>query len=190
MIDPDDLVLIAILNNRRDFEVIRLLGWYRIPLRFAPKIVDVDAIAFYQTAKFKEEKWSIRYSARVRGVELVRRTDLFQDEENHPRAREEYYKLQLGPLEVLPHPIISRSWKRLTFLYTTGERLINAADIGDLALTGSDRQILWRALRDRAHSGSGADQESDSFPWPDALNAFYESTKPAPGIGPGRTNKI
>ncbi len=56
MIYPTDLVLIAVLNNRRDFEVIRLLGWYRIPLRFAPKIVDVDAIAFYQTARFRRGK--------------------------------------------------------------------------------------------------------------------------------------
>jgi hypothetical protein len=181
MIDPADLVLIAILNNRRDFEVIRLLGWYRIPLRFAPKIVDVDAIAFYQTAKFKEEKWSIRYAAKVCGVELVKRADLFQGEEDHPRAREEYYKLQLGPLEALPRPILSRSWKRLTFLYTTGERLLRAADIGGLALSGSDRRLLWRALRDRGHSFPAADPDSDSFPWPDALDAFYESTKRTKG---------
>lgn len=189
MIEPADLVLIAILNNRRDFEVIRLLGWYRIPLRSAPKIVDVDAIAFYQTAKFREEKWSIRYAARVCGVELVKRTDLFKDEEAHPRAREEYYKLQLGPLEVLPRPILSRSWKRLTFLYTTGERLINASEINNLALAGTDRQILWRALRDRARSFSAAGSDT-SFPWTDALDAFYESTKPAPGVGPGGTKKI
>ena len=177
MIHPADLVLIAILNNRRDFEVIRLLGWYRIPLRYAPKIVDVDAIAFYQTAKFKEEKWSIRYSANVRGVELVKRTDLFQGEENHPRAREEYYKLQLGALEVLPRPVSSRTWKRLTFFYTTGERLMNAAEIGDLALTGTDREMLWRTLRDRALSQPGVNSNPVPFPWPDALDALYESTK-------------
>jgi hypothetical protein len=179
MIDPTDLVLIAVLNNRRDFEVVRLLGWYRIPLRFAPKIVDVDAIAFFQTAKFKDEKWSIRYAARVGGVELVKRTDLFQEEEDHPRAREEYYKLQLGPLEALPRPIPSRSWKRLTFLYTTGERLLSAADIEGLALNGPDRRLLWRALRDRGHSFSADDCGVNSFPWPDALDVFMDSTKSA-----------
>ncbi|HEY5117961.1 MAG TPA: hypothetical protein VII90_00745, partial [Anaerolineales bacterium] len=61
MIHPTDLVLIAVLNNLRDFEVLRLLGWYRIPLRCAPKIVSVDVVAFYQTAEFRGEKWSIRY---------------------------------------------------------------------------------------------------------------------------------
>jgi hypothetical protein len=172
MIRPSDLILIAVLNNRRDFEVVRLLGWYRIPLRFAPKVVEVDAIAFYQTAEFGAEKWSIRYAAPVLGVELVRRRELFHGEENHPRAEEEYYKLQLGPLEALPRPVAARSWKRLTFLYTTGERLLSAAEIGDLTLTGADRESLWRALRDRpAPAGAGG---AAPFPWPEALKAFWE----------------
>jgi hypothetical protein len=172
MITPTDFVLIAILNNQRDLDVIRLLGWYRIPLRFAPKVVHVDAVAFYQTAEFGEEKWSIRHAARVTGVELVRRTDLFQGEENHPRANEEYYKLQLGPLETLPRIIQCDAWKRVTFLYTTGEKLFAAEKISDLALTGSDRDVLWRALRE-SNRPQDSSFETGSFPWPDALDAFY-----------------
>ena len=177
MIYPTDLVLIAIINNRRDFEVLRLLGWYRIPLRFAPKIVDVDAVAFYQTARFGEEKWSIRYAARVQGVELVKRVELFREEADHPRAQEEYYKLQLGPLEALPRSIPARSWKRLTFVYSTGERLLNAAEIGDLAISAGDRESVWRALRDRAHPATRGDNSLDIFQWPDAMEAFFDSTK-------------
>jgi hypothetical protein len=186
MIYPIDLILIAVLNNRRDFEVIRLLGWYRIPLRFAPKIVDVDAIAFYQTGNFKEEKWSIRYAARVLGVELVKRVELFREEENHPRAQEEYYKLQLGPLEALPRIIPVRSWKRLTFAYTTGERLMNAADIGDLAIPAGDRESLWRALRDRAHPAAGSNFLPDSFQWPDTIESFLKSAKSTRGEPEGQ----
>jgi len=181
MIYPTDLVLIAILNNRRDFEVLRLLGWYRIPLRFAPKIVDMDAIAFYQTARFGEEKWSIRYAARVQGVELVKRVDLFREETNHPRAQEEYYKLQLGPLESLPRAIRARSWKRLTFVYTTGERLLNAAEIGDLAISAGDRESVWRALRDRAHPAIQNTCSAEIFQWPEALEAFEEYSKGSEG---------
>jgi hypothetical protein len=177
MIYPTDLILIAILNNRRDFDVIRLLGWYRIPFRFAPKIVDVDAIAFYQTAAFGEEKWSIRYAARVQGVELVKRVELFRGEVDHPRAQEEYYKLQLGPLETLPHPIASRSWKRLTFAYSTGDRIMNAVEIGGLAISSSDRESLWRALRDRGHPAARHSGSSDVLLWPDAFAAFMDPTK-------------
>jgi hypothetical protein len=185
MINPTDLALIAILKDPRDLDVVRLLGWYRIPLRFAPKVVRVDVLAFYQTAEFGAEKWSIRYAARVNGVELVRRLELFQDEENHPRANEEYYKLQLGPLETLPRPIPCGSWKRLTFLYTTGEKLLSAERVSDLALTGSRRDVLWRALRDRAPAA-----ESDgggNFPWPDALDAVTGWFSAEDGINPERS---
>ncbi len=58
-ITPTALVLVAIMNNQRDFEIARLLGWYRIPLRSAPKVVAVDYLAFYQTEAFDEEKWRI-----------------------------------------------------------------------------------------------------------------------------------
>ncbi|MBN1440079.1 MAG: hypothetical protein JW929_11780 [Anaerolineales bacterium] len=177
MLEPTDLVLVAILNNRRDLEVVRLLGWYRIPLRSAPKLVSVDAVAFYQTAAFAEERWSIRRYARVCGVELVRRAELFQDEENHPRAREEYYKLQLGPLETLARPVVSRTWRRLTFFYTTGERLLNSEEVGGLAIPTADRKSLWRALRDRGYPEVRGFGPEDFSPWADAMDALFESTR-------------
>jgi hypothetical protein len=149
MVQPTDLVLVAVLKARSDLDIARTLGWYRIPLRFAPKIVSVDVIAFYQTGAFDSEKWSIRYTAVLRGVELVSRAELFHEEAQHPRAREEYYKLQLGPLEPLSRPIPARQWRRITFLYTTGEKLLAADDIRDLTVTDDERNILWRSLRDR-----------------------------------------
>jgi hypothetical protein len=145
------LILVAILPDRRDLEIARLLGWYRIPLRFAPKVVDVDYLAFYQTGSFGEEhRWRIENLAEVRGYELTTRADLFRDEPDHPRAREEYYKIQIGPLQSLSRPILTGRWKRLTFLYTTGEHLQHAHTINDLAVRQEDRAILWRSLRERA----------------------------------------
>ncbi len=167
MVHSTDLVLIAILNNLRDFDVIRLLGWYRIPLRHAPKIISMDVVAFYQTAEFGEQKWSIRYAARVQGVEMVKRSDLFQEDIHHPRAQEEYYKLQLGPLEVLPHAILSRVWHRITFFYTSGDKLLSARDIQDLAVSSSDRETLWNALRERTDPFVPARGDPRTIPWPD-----------------------
>jgi hypothetical protein len=144
-----DLVLVAVLNNKRDLEIARVLGWYRIPLARAPKTVNVDYLAFYQTAKFGEEKWAIHYVAPVRGHELSTRAELLRTEPDHPRAAEEYYKIQIGPLEALPTPIPSRKWRRLTFLYTTGERLMAATEINDLIVQSHERELLWKALRER-----------------------------------------
>ena len=147
----NDLVLVAFLPAPRDLEIVRLLGWYRIPLRTAPRVVAVDWLAFYQPASFGEDhKWCVEFVAPVRGHELVTRAELLKDDTEHPRAGEEYFKLSLGELEPLPEPIPAGSWKRITFLYTTGERLLAAHSIDDLSVHDEERQVLWRALRERA----------------------------------------
>ena len=54
------LVLVGVVTSPRDLEIARLLGWYRIPFRSAPKVVWVDYLAFYQTSVFGEgHRWQI-----------------------------------------------------------------------------------------------------------------------------------
>jgi len=151
-ISPTSLVLVGLIPSPRDLEIARLLGWYRIPLRTAPKVVAVDYLAFYQPASFGGRGGKIEYVAPVRGHELTTRGELLKDEANHPRANEEYYKIQLGGLENLPQPIIADKWKRLTFLYTTGEYLLNAKLLNDLVVQNEEREILWKSLRERAEN--------------------------------------
>lgn len=153
MIQPVSLVLVAVVSNPRDLEIARLLGWYRIPLRTAPKVIAVDYLAFYQTGAFGDEKWRIQYIAPVRGHELTTRADLLKTELDHPRANEEYYKVQIGPLEKLPNPVLAETWRRITFLYTTGEYLLRATTVNDLVVNSDERQLLWQALRERAEQG-------------------------------------
>jgi hypothetical protein len=152
MLKPTDLILVCLLPTPRDLEIARLLGWYRIPLRTAPKVVAVDQLAFYQPSAFGDRGGQIEYIAPVRGHELTTRGELLKDEADHPRAKEEYYKLQIGALEKLKEPIKSEKWKRLTFLYTTGEYLQKAKSLNDLVVDGDERQLLWRSLRERAEN--------------------------------------
>ena len=152
---PDEaLILVAVINNPRDLEIARLLGWYRIPLRSAPKVIAVDYLAFYQTASFGEHGSMIEYSARITGHELVLRSELLTDQPNHQRANQEYYKVQISSLEPLPEPIPASKWKRVTFFYTTGEYLNRASVVDDLIVDTQDRQILWKSLRERVDSST------------------------------------
>jgi len=152
MLKPTDLILVCLLPTMRDLEIARMLGWYRIPLRTAPKVVAVDYLAFYQPAAFAERGGQIEYVAKVDGHELTTRDDLLRDEPDHPRAKEEYYKIRIGALEKLSQPITTDKWKRITFLYSTGEYLMNAKTLNDLVVSGNERQILWRSLRERAET--------------------------------------
>jgi hypothetical protein len=153
MLKPTDLILVCLLPTMRDLEIARLLGWYRIPLRTAPKVVAVDYLAFYQPSAFAERGGQIEFIAQVKGHELTTRGELLRDEKDHPRAKEEYYKIQLGGLEKLNEPIKTDKWKRLTFLYSTGEYLLNAKILNDLVVEGEERQLLWKSLRERAENG-------------------------------------
>lgn len=152
MLQPTSLVLVCLLPTPRDLEIARLLGWYRIPLRTAPKVVAVDYLAFYQPSAFGQRGGQIEYVAEVRGHELTTRGELLKDESNHPRIREEYFKIQIGGLEKLKEPILSEKWKRITFLYTTGEYLLRAKTLNDLVVDGDERDLLWRSLRERAEN--------------------------------------
>jgi hypothetical protein len=150
MLSTNDLVLVCILPTPRDMEIARLLGWYRIPLRTAPKVVSVDYLAFYQPGSFGERGGQIEFVAPVRGHELVTRAELLKDETDHPRAHEEYFKVQIGSLERLSKPIVAEKWRRLTFLYTTGEYVLKARMLNDLVVHSDERVWLWKFLRERA----------------------------------------
>jgi hypothetical protein len=184
----DSLILVVLLNQPRDLEIARLLGWYRIPLRSAPKVVAVDFLAFYQTAAFGEEKWRIQYVAPVRGYELTTRAQLLQDEPDHPHAQLEYYKIQVGPLVALPAPVLAGNWKRLTFLYTTGDYLINARALNDLVVQSEERNLLWRSLRERARQEQnyqapgldGIELEPQLLAALLGIQATFEDSSPAP----------
>ena len=151
-LSPTSLLLVCLLPTPRDLEIARLLGWYRIPLRTAPKVIAVDYLAFYQPSTFAEHGGQIEFIAQVKGHELTTRGELLKDEADHPRAKEEYFKIQLGGLEKLSTPITADKWKRLTFLYTTGEYLLSAKLLNDLVVQNEERDILWKSLRERAEN--------------------------------------
>ena len=139
MFYSSDRVLVAVMNNRRDFEIARSEGWYRVPTRHAPpSATEAAVLAFYFTSAFGDDKWAVHWYGPVRGHELVRRRDLFPAEPDHPRADETYYKLQLGPLFKLERPIPSLRWRRITFIETSWDRFIAADEVNDLYVSGAD----------------------------------------------------
>lgn len=150
MNDYDDLspVLVVVINNARDFARARDEGWYRIPVRRAPRRVAADYVAFYQTRAFGEEAYAVHYLASVRRVHVLPRGQLLPDEADHPRADEAYYKIELGPLQRLPQPVRSRALRRITFIPTTLGQLLTAQEINDLWWRDDPQQRLWLALRE------------------------------------------
>ena len=142
-------VLVAVVNNRADFVRARNEHWYRIPVKRAPQRIAAEYLALYQTGKFGKQGRRIAFYAPILRYHVVSRTELLPHEPDHPRAQEQYFKLELGELIALPRPIGNARQPRLTFITTTLDRLLNAEDVGDLWLRGAARQKLYAAVRER-----------------------------------------
>jgi hypothetical protein len=71
-----------------------------------------------------------------------------------PSVREEYFKLKIGWLQSLQPPILADKWRCLTFIYTTGEHLLQEENFRDLAIRDEERGLISQALRNRSSSSS------------------------------------
>lgn len=149
---PDDAwtpVLVAVVNNEMDFARARDEHWYRIPVRRAPRQIAAEYLALYQTAAFGASGRRIHYFAPILRYHLATRAELLPDQPEHPRSADKYFKLELGELQQLEQPILNASQPRLTFIYTTLERLLAATDIRHLWLRAAAREKLYAAIRER-----------------------------------------
>lgn len=142
-------VLVAVVNRPQDLRRAASDGWYRIPQRRAPRRIGADYLAFYQTGAFRAagESHTITWFAPVRRYRLLTRAELLPAEADHPRAQDYYFRIDLGPLQRLDHPIPAARFRRVTFIHTTLERLLQAEDVTDLRRDDEPFEALWQALR-------------------------------------------
>lgn len=104
-------------------------------------------LAFYQPAAFGVRGKCIRYYARVLSREIVSRQKLLPNEVDHPRARERYYRIRLGNVQTLHHPIRNTIPRRVTFGFTTLDRLRSARDLLQLYRVPPIEQMVEDELR-------------------------------------------
>jgi len=142
-LSDDASVLVVLLNNVRDWETVQKGHWYRIPVKRAPRQVGAEYLAFFHTAAFDELKWGVHYYAPVESMRVMERRRLLPGETDHPRAKELYYRFDLGPLTQLEQPIPSRRLRRVTFIHTSLTRLIEAEDVSELWIKQPLRERLW-----------------------------------------------
>jgi very-short-patch-repair endonuclease len=144
-------VLVAILNNRLDFNVAYEQHWYRIPVNNAKKLLKdrwpPQWVAFYQTKIFGPEAYSINYYAQVLDIRELFRQQLFPNEPHHAKTGRLYYQLILAPLQQLPQPIFSRRLRRIVFIPTTAEKFFSAREINDLYNESPLEESLWDELK-------------------------------------------
>jgi len=116
-------------------------------VKHVPRRLGAEILAFYQTQALGDERWSVNYYAPIRRIHLAQRQSLLPKEADHPRAQDWYYRIEIGPLQRLSHPIPSQRLRRITFISTTLARLLSAAEINDLWLGTEQEERLWEAFK-------------------------------------------
>ena len=139
--------LVAILNSPDDLAIVRNQGWYRIPVRTAPKRWPPKLLAFYQTKVFGDEAYAVRYYGSVREIREVGRAELFPHEASNAKSDKRYHQVLLDSLDTLPQPIISRRWRRIVFIPTTIEKFWLAEEINDLFDDSPLENRMWSILK-------------------------------------------
>jgi very-short-patch-repair endonuclease len=144
-------VLVAILNNRLDYSIIRERHWYRIPVSTVDKWIKdrwpPKWLAFYQTMAFGDEKHAVNYFGEIQDIRKVHRWELFPDEPRDEKSKRQYYQIFIKTLETMPLPIYSRRFRRIVVIPTTWEKFSGAAEINDLYDESSLEDKLWAEFK-------------------------------------------
>ncbi|WP_338763279.1 DUF559 domain-containing protein [Bernardetia sp. ABR2-2B] len=143
-------VLVALMNNKKDFLIAQEKSWYRIPVKSAPKNIrdktKLKYIAFYQTKVFGKEKYSVKWYSEVKRIDKVFRKALFADEPKNSKSNKEYYKIEFDKLRQLREPIISKKGRRILFIPTTEQKFFSATEINYLFNDSPIEDKFWEAL--------------------------------------------
>ncbi len=141
-------VLVGVINRRKDLEILKKRGWYRISVKYAPKRLP-GYLAFYQTRVFGKDGKAIRYYAPVKSRSTVQRFKLLPDEKDHPRADEYYYKFRLSKLRRTQRIIHNDSRRRISFGFTTLAKLRKSERISQLFDIAPLEDMMRQAFQER-----------------------------------------
>ncbi len=140
------IVLVCVLKDRRDLRILLKENWYRIPVAYLPRR-KFTHLAFYQPAEFGRFGKRIQYYARISGSQTARRIDLLPRERNHPRAHDDYLRIEVAWVKKLECPIKNIIPRRVSFGFTSLKSLLKAGDILELYGVSPTEQIVERGLK-------------------------------------------
>lgn len=142
----DEIVLVGVLKDENDLAILLRENWYRIPVTSAPKL-QPDYLAFYQPALFGCQGKRIQYYAKVLSSQIVKRSDLLPNEPDHPRALDYYFQVRVDRIKKLAKPIRNIIPRRVSFGFTTLNRLLKSKNILQLYGITPSEQIVENGLR-------------------------------------------
>ncbi|MBL7988868.1 MAG: hypothetical protein JNJ94_12465 [Chlorobi bacterium] len=145
--------LVAVVTNDLDLRRFAEDGWYRIPARAVGRTIAADTlpqlttIALYQTGAITAGLASaIELWGQITEITPQLRRQILPNEPDHPAADELYHVVRVAKTQRLERPIVCRRPRRVTFIRTNRDRLLNAVEINDLVIGSDAEERLWKSL--------------------------------------------
>ena len=104
-------------------------------------------LVFYQPALFGRRGKRILYYARVLSHQIIKRSVLLPDEPNHPGTDNYYFRFRVGGIKKLSRPIKNIIPRRVSFGFTSLNRLLKSKNILDIYDIAPTEQIIEKELR-------------------------------------------
>jgi very-short-patch-repair endonuclease len=142
-------VLIAIMNAKADFEILREQLWYRVPADSRPRPWPPEWLAVYHTKVFGADAYTVQHYGRVKRIDRAPRREIFPAEPLNLKSDREYFLIHLHTLERLPTPIVSPRPRRNPFIPTTWRKFKEAGQINDLFDESPLEDRLWEEFQAR-----------------------------------------
>jgi very-short-patch-repair endonuclease len=141
----DKNVLVGVIKTKADLDILLKSHWYRVPADFLPK-QKFTYVAFYQPVAFGAGGRRIEYYGRVTAKRIRKRLQLLPNEKDHPRAKNDYFKIEFKRLTKLKHPVRNVIPRRLSFGFTSLKTLRCAKNILSLFGVPPTEDIVKRQL--------------------------------------------
>jgi very-short-patch-repair endonuclease len=144
---PD--TIICWLKQKNDLSILLNEGWYRIPVKTKlENLKKVKYLAFYQSYAFGKAACIIKHYGTIDMIETVKRIELFPKEKNHPNKNEDYYKIFMKDMNILPNPIPSKRARKIIFINSTMKKLLSATEVNDLFNDSPLEDIVWKGMKE------------------------------------------
>ncbi len=144
---PADLI-VCWLKYKNDLSILLNDGWYRIPLEKAPKnIFNVKYLAFYQSYVFGKNAYIIKHFGTIDKIQSLKRYELFPKEKTNVKSGLDYLKISMKDMNILEKPIVAKRPRKIVFINSTLNKLLNANDVNDLFHNSPLEDTLWYHLK-------------------------------------------
>jgi len=129
------VVLVAVLKNKDGLSRLLEKKWYRIPVEKCPKR-KFAFLAFFEPGSAPGRRGRIRYFAKPAAVKIIKNT-----------GPKKYYKFTFTRLHRLKVPVANNNGLRVSFGFTTLEKLKNSKEVTGLFGVAPVEKILQKALK-------------------------------------------